>query len=695
MKHFYYYMGLACLLGCPLQLSAQEAEKAEAPRTHEVNVKLDKTPDGFANHYSAFYYYSGKEILNMRNYLMKTADKVTSLYINPAGGSYAFIDSRKEKNTVMVYRLLEKDWQIGKVGTTKQYKPTAICYSPDARFLYVMGSDSRVHVFSTRKTQEVNSFAINGVGTRLDASANGYFLVASSKEKIQIINLDNQTVRTSIPLHAELRDLAFSSNCKLMAVLTADGSCDIYDTKTFEVTKHYDAMGLARKCFFHPENKYFTVVTGDQRIAFINLFNDQDRQYLDAKEAGVNYLNYSKTVKNDIYLAYNTSKSLVFTPVGFLTPNRQERLKDELNRRMDDWMERMEGESLDDYNARMNEESRLRQMRLFEADIATGMAGNILSASEIKMGNYNAEMSMLTLDFDNMASIYLTVPLNELETFMDVNDLEFVNTKYGLNEKDEFEIVYTEVINKRTGKTYIFDNTERKSLAFLEADDNFVPFEQLQGAKMEQLVLEEIKNNIMQEAQDQNFISDHTKIDVRTKVINTTDASGKNIYNYDVEVSYTVDEEYSATDDFAPGRFKCEESNAALAMLAIVKKALTGDFSKYMVEGKQVKVQITGMADALPFRRTVAYDGCYGDFDQEPVYKNDELSNITVTEATGISENEQLAYLRAMGVKDYLDRNIPAFGKMRTTFDTYIEVSQNKGGAYRRIGVKLTFVDAL
>lgn len=695
MKHFYYYMGLACLLGCPLQLSAQEAEKAEASRTHEVNVKLDKTPDGFANHYSAFYYYSGKEIFTMRNYLMKTADKVTSLYINPAGGSYAFIDSRKEKNTVMVYRLLEKDWQIGKVGTTKQYKPTAICYSPDARFLYVMGSDSRVHVFSTRKTQEVNSFAINGVGTRLDASANGYFLVASSKEKIQIINLDNQTVRTSIPLNAELRDLAFSSNCKLMAVLTADGSCDIYDTKTFEVTKHYDAMGLARKCVFHPENKYLTVVTGDQRIAFINLFNDQDRQYLDAKEAGVNYLNYSKTVKNDIYLAYNTSKSLVFTPVGFLTPNRQERLKDELNRRMDDWMERMEGESLDDYNARMNEESRLRQMRLFEADIATGMAGNILSASEIKMGNYNAEMSMLTLDFDNMASIYLTVPLNELETFMDVNDLEFVNTKYGLNEKDEFEIVYTEVINKRTGKTYIFDNTERKSLAFLEADDNFVPFEQLQGAKMEQLVLEEIKNNIMQEAQDQNFISDHTKIDVRTKVINTTDASGKNIYNYDVEVSYTVDEEYSATDDFAPGRFKCEESNAALAMLAIVKKALTGDFSKYMVEGKQVKVQITGMADALPFRRTVAYDGCYGDFDQEPVYKNDELSNITVTEATGISENEQLAYLRAMGVKDYLDRNIPAFGKMRTTFDTYIEVSQNKGGAYRRIGVKLTFVDAL
>lgn len=121
-------MGLACLLGCPLQLSAQEAEKAEAPRTHEVNVKLDKTPDGFANHYSAFYYYSGKEILTMRNYLMKTADKVTSLYINPAGGSYAFIDSRKEKNTVMVYRLLERIGRSARWGQRNNIslRPSAI-----------------------------------------------------------------------------------------------------------------------------------------------------------------------------------------------------------------------------------------------------------------------------------------------------------------------------------------------------------------------------------------------------------------------------------------------------------------------------------------------------------------------------------------------------------------------------------------
>ena len=119
------------------------------------------------------------------------------------------------------------------------------------------------------------------------------------------------------------------------------------------------------------------------------------------------------------------------------------------------------------------------------------------------------------------------------------------------------------------------------------------------------------------------------------------------------------------------------------------------DFAKYTVEGKQVKIEVTGMADALPFSRTVAYDGCYGDYEEEPVYKNGELSNITVTRKTGISQNEQLAYLRAMGVKDYMEKNISSLQKMKTSYDTHIEVSENKGGEYRRIGVKFTFVDAL
>ena len=679
-------------MGLATCLSAQDAQE-EKP--HDINIKFVKSPKGLANYYSGYYYFSDKEIYNMRNYLMYTGNNIKSLKINPAGSSYAFVDNKKDKNTIAVYSLTSNDLALGKISTNKSFKPLTICYSPDAKNLYVLGSDSKVHVYDTHKTHEQKTFDANAEATRLDASPNGYYLIASGKKSLQVINLENQTTRATINLNADLKDLAFSSNNKMLAVLTSDGTCDVYDTKNFTISKHYDAMGIAEGCYFHPENKYLAIITGDQRIAFINLFNEADRQYVDAKEAGVKYINFTKNVGGDFYLTYNTNNGIIFTPVTYLSPNRQEKLKDELNNRMDEWMKRMEGESLDDYNARVNEQSRLNQMRLFETQIATNMADNLLTTSEVKLGNYNADMNMLTLDFNNMPSIYLTVPASELETFMDAGNLEFNNTKYGLNDKDEFEVVYTEVTNKKTGQKYVFDNTERKSLAFLEADDNFVPFEQLQGAKMEELKLEEIKNKILKNAQEKNIISDHTKIDVHTKVVNSTNAAGNNIFNYEVAVSYSVDEEYSAKDDFAPGHFKCEESNAAQAMLAIVKKAMEEDFAKYTGEGKQVKIELTGMADALPFSRTVTYDGCYGDYEEEPVYKNGELSNITVTKKTGINQNEQLAYLRAMGVKDYIVKNITALQKMKTDYDTRIEISENKGGEYRRIGVKFTFVDAL
>lgn len=153
---------------------------------------------------------------------MYTGNRINALTINPSGSSYAFIDSKKDKNTVDVFSLMTKDQQLGKITTNKQFKPLAICYSPNAKFLYVMGSDSKIHIFETRKTREVKSFAINEPATRLDASPNGFFLIASTKDKLQVINLENETVRTTLPLKADFKDVAFSSNSKQMAVLTAD-----------------------------------------------------------------------------------------------------------------------------------------------------------------------------------------------------------------------------------------------------------------------------------------------------------------------------------------------------------------------------------------------------------------------------------------------------------------------------------------
>lgn len=100
------------------------------------------------------------------------------------------------------------------------------------------------------------------------------------------------------------------------------------------------------------------------------------------------------------------------------------------------------------------------------------------------------------------------------------------------------------------------------------------------------------------------------------------------------------------------------------------------------------------MADALPINGRIAYDGVYGDFVGEPVYKNGDLSNITVTKSSGITENEQLAFLRAVGVREYIGKNLPDLKEMNTDYRHNIEVTEGKGGEFRRITVEFIFVDA-
>ena len=164
--------------------------------------------------------------------------------------------------------------------------------------------------------------------------------------------------------------------------------------------------------------------------------------------------------------------------------------------------------------------------------------------------------------------------------------------------------------------------------------------------------------------------------------------------NYRINFSYEVEEGFSAQEDFAPGKYKAEESGAASSMLSVVKAAFEGEFARYVKPGKKLTVKITGMADALPINGEIAYDGCYGDFENEPVYKNDDLGTITVTRESGVTQNEQLAFLRAVGVKENIDTHVAGVSTMNTDYRYYIKLTEGRGGEFRRINVDFTFVDA-
>jgi cell division protein YceG involved in septum cleavage len=155
-----------------------------------------------------------------------------------------------------------------------------------------------------------------------------------------------------------------------------------------------------------------------------------------------------------------------------------------------------------------------------------------------------------------------------------------------------------------------------------------------------------------------------------------------------------VDDKFSSREDFAPGRYKSNESVAAQTMLGIMDKAMQGEFSKYIKEGKKVKIIITGSADGSPIKRPLPYSGEYGDYNNAPVNFKGETLALTVNKNTGIATNEQLAFMRSMGMKDSIKKKITVLEKLDCLFETQIEQAEEIGGKYRRIYVDYIFVDA-
>lgn len=681
--------GLLCCLYLPT-LSAQTTAPADG---QEYTYKQKVTPTGVDNYLFSTYYYNGKNTYNLRGARQSgSAGIVIDMKINPSGSSFAVLSQKGQDAQIVVYDLWTSNKVLCELKEVKQ--PTALCYSADAKRLMVATADKQLLFLDTRQYQLQDQLELPFTVSRLWASKNGYFLAAGNEQEVVLYNLETNSIRKELTPDSRLTAFAFSDDSNTFALLTADGLLSTYDTKTFFIQQSLDAMGEARHCYFHPDGKYIAVVTGDSRISIVNLLDEQDRSYVDNAVGGIRDARFVKDGKQQIFLAYNTTGSMTYRLMSALAPFYTRLLADELNERMNDWQKMIPGETLEEYKLRVNDETRAQQMLLFEQEIATRMADNLLGRSEVTLGNYNPESGMLTVDFNTMPSIYLNVPQEELGDFMNPGNLEFRDALYGLTPNDNFELVYANVYNKVSGKTYVFDNRNRQSLDYLRSDDRFVPLELVQQSNMEELKLQEIKEKIVTLAKQQNTISDHTNISVNARIVSDVNAGGEKIMNYQIDFAYEVEKAYSAQEDFGPGKYRAEQSGAAMSMLTIIKTAFENEFAQYVKAGKKVIVKVTGMADALPINGKIKYDGCYGDFTNEPVYKNKDLSNITVTSAEGITQNEQLAFLRAEGVRNYIDDQIPSFRQMDTDYRNHIEVTEGKGGEFRRIKIEFTFVDA-
>lgn len=663
----------------------QQAEK-------QHNYPQPVRPQGLESYGFSTYYFNGGKTYNLLGLKMSQGKNVADFKVNPDGKTYAVA----EADRVVVYDLWKKNKALGKIKC-KGYQPTALAYNADGTLLAVAQSDAKVTVYETTTRQPLATIVLEQAAQRLAYSPDGLYLAVLTDGRIDVLGTAQYERRTSVTPTAQVNDLCFSPDNSQLAILTADGHLTTYDTTTFSQRLSFEALGEARAMDFHKDGKYAAVVTGDQRIALLNLMNTDDRTYVDNAGGDITSLRFITNSKQENFLAYNAGQNVVYELMDQLSPNYTRLLADRLNDRMNEWLKQRPDESLTDYQARINnQEARAEQMRLFEQEIATELADNLVDRTDMMLGDYSEQQSLLALNFadETLPTIYLNVPRQELADFADTGALEIRNAVYGVNDKDEFELLYADVYNAKTGKTYPFDNRDRKSLDYLKDDESFLPLDIAQQSSAEELKLESLKSDIMTNAIDRKELTENTQITVGTKTEVTTDAQGNRITNYKVSFGYSTKEAFSGKEDFAPGRYKVEQSKAAMSMLAVIKQALGGDLAQYVKPGRQVNIAITGMADAAAINGKIVYDGIYGEYTDQPVHQADSIVNITLLRKEGITSNEQLAFVRALGVKDQIEKNVTALAQMQRQYDYTIELAKETGGQFRRITVEFTFIDA-
>ena len=686
----------AGLLIAPCQSFAQ----TEASDRHKT-FPQELTPELFDNNSYFVLYISDGRVYNIRNFeIDKELNYARNISIQPGSGDCAVISKKKsgaqlksDKVPSAVY-VLKSGHKVFERFMKDKVEMLSIAYTPNGKRLAVGSANNSVKFYDSKKYELLTTFTTGIKPILLTLSANDYFAAVTDGKSIEVWNVMDMNLRKKLQPAADVNSISFSNDNSMMAVLTSDGTVTIYDTKNFNEMNTINGLGSGLFCRFHPENKYLGVTTDHNTILMINLKDPEDK--VEFKGTGLNNFRYCSDYSdpNVQYLLFTSGNEVVYASLASLKDNLGQMMLEKVNSKMNEWMKKRDDESMDEYRIRVNDETRAKQMLDFEHEFATDMAGDIINKQNVKFGNYNTNSGMLAVDFDGLPSIMLDIPREEIASFGEASDLAFTNTVYAINDKDEFEVIYTEVLNKQTGKKYVYDNLDRKSVTAMTLDEGFVPLELIQQSNMEEMILKDIKEKVMEKAKLENKITDHTHINVNTEVVNDVDANGKNILNYKVGYNYEVEQEYVSKDDFASGRYKTAESNAAMSMLKIVEEAFSSDFAQYIKAGKRIKIKVSGSADAAPIHGMIPYDGCYGEYENELCYKNGQLSKISVSKASGITENEQLAFLRASGVKDYIANNITALKDMVTDYEYNIELSDKKGGEYRRISVEFLFFDA-
>lgn len=634
--------------------------------------------------------------------------------INPTGASMAVL-YKNAKNIVIISNR-DKNTILATVKGDKKTDPfdekerkgtpsvTAMAYSTDARELLAANDFGEIITYSTDGYWISSVIEAGKIYDHIAVSPNGYYIAAAHGSEMDIWDVDAADIKRIVRFAGNVNHITFSPDSREIAV-----SCDTSGLQVVNAIDHHrtevtKGIQNVRQASFHPDGKYIAYAKADSIIVY-NLINHRavfragaiSGEPLDIPMSEVMAVNFNAN-RDITTLSHNTGDKVVFWDMSSLPPLYRSKLSEEVDKLMSDWIRQMDGESLDEYRVRVTDDNAARQKAMLLDQAATAIATQVIELEDPFIAEeYDMENHTIDIKFEQLDAIKLEVPEEE---FLEVRegDLSYENPIYTLDDMDEFQLVYLEVVNRTTDKTYIFDERDYiiEDIEFEDEDIDFIPVAMLQTVNMEMEALQQQTQQIMEEKKQENVITDKTAITIDTEIEKDYDSDGNTIYNYNLGYQYDVSEGFSYQEDFGPGKFIVTESNAAMTMLEAIRTALAGDMKKYVDQARTIEITITGSADAIPVGR-ILYDGSCGEYVETPYYAKDELSSMTVTDETDIRNNEQLAFIRAASVKVWLENNVEELkaNSAKCVYNYRTEVSDVRGGEFRRIIVQIKFRDAI
>lgn len=671
------------------------------------NMKISK--------FSVIYLSEDHMLYNLMNRAVYDSP-VYDFNINPTGASIAVVNknaknivivSNREKNVILATIKGDKKTdpfdEKGRNGTPSV---TAMTYSSDAREILAANDFGEIITYSTDGYWTASVIEAGKIYDHIAVSPNGYYIAAAHGSEMDIWDVDAADIKRIVRFAGKVNHVTFSPDSREIAVSCDTSGLQIVNAIDHHRTEVTKGIQNVRQASFHPDGKYIAYAKADSIIVY-NLINHRRAfsagsirikgEPLDIPMSDIMALNFHSN-NSTTTLSHNTGDKVVFWDMSSLPPLYRSKLSEEVDKLMSDWIRQMDGESLEEYRVRVTDDNAARQKAMLLDQAATAIATQVIALEDPFISEeYDMENHTIDIKFEQLDAIKLEVPEEEFQEVRE-GDLSYENPIYTLDDMDEFQLVYPEVVNRTTDKTYIFDERDYiiEDIEFEDDDIDFIPVAMLQTVNMEMEMLQQQTQEIMEEKKQENVITDKTAITIDTEIESDFDSDGNKIYNYNLGYQYDVSEGFSYQEDFGPGKFIVTESNAAVTMLEAIRTALAGDMKKYVDQAKSIEITITGSADAIPVGR-ILYDGSCGEYVETPYYAKDELSSMTVTDETDIRNNEQLAFIRAASVKVWLENNVEELraNSAKCVYNYRTEVSDVRGGEFRRIIVNIKFRDAI